>query len=230
MLYLGETGISKLYLGETPIAKAYLGESLVWSATQPLPYDAEVEYLESTGTQWIDTGVYGAYNRGTEIDFAVTSIQSEKGIFGCLGLPRQCLILASDYFRYDLGPGSSYRYPQTTARRVVSYNPSSRAMTDSVYGVVGWDDYYQTEFSETPDTMTIFADKRDGAIVSASRITSMRLYGFRVWDSSGNLLDVIPVRFTNELGQSEGAMYDRVSGQLFRNQGTGDFTIGPDKQ
>lgn len=23
-----------------------------------VPYDAEVEYLESTGTQWIDTGVY----------------------------------------------------------------------------------------------------------------------------------------------------------------------------
>ena len=22
-----------------------------------LPYDAEVEYLESTGTQWIDTGI-----------------------------------------------------------------------------------------------------------------------------------------------------------------------------
>ena len=43
------------------------------------------------------------------------------------------------------------------------------------------------------------------------------------------LIDLIPVRFTNELGQSEGAMYDRVSGQLFRNAGTGDFIIGPDK-
>ena len=196
--------------------------------TPPLPYDAEVEYLESTGTQWIDTGVYGAYNRGTEIDFAVTSIQSEKGIFGCRGFPRQCIILAGDYFRYDLGSGSTYRYEQTTARRVVSYNPSSHVVTDSVYGVFRWDDS-PSEFSETPDTMTIFADKRDGAIVSASRITSMRLYGFRVWDSSGNLLDVIPVRFTNELGESEGAMYDRVSGQLFRNAGTGAFTIGPDK-
>lgn len=41
--------------------------------------------------------------------------------------------------------------------------------------------------------------------------------------------DMIPVRFTNEHGQSEGAMYDRVSGQLFRNVGTGTFTIGPDK-
>ena len=27
-----------------------------WSDKQ-LPYDAEVEYLESTGTQWIDTGI-----------------------------------------------------------------------------------------------------------------------------------------------------------------------------
>lgn len=196
--------------------------------TPPLPYDAEVDYLESTGTQWIDTGVYGAYNRGTEIDFALTSIQSEKGIFGCLGLPRQCIILAGDRLRYDLGSGSTSRYTQTTARRVVSYNPSSHVVTDSVYGVVRWDDPI-SEFSETPDTMTIFADKRDGTIISTSRIANMRLYGFRVWDSSVNLLDFIPVRFTNEQGVSEGAMYDRVSGALFRNVGTGAFTIGPDK-
>lgn len=42
-------------------------------------------------------------------------------------------------------------------------------------------------------------------------------------------VDMIPVRFTNENGISEGAMYDRVSGQLFRNAGTGAFVIGPDK-
>ena len=39
----------------------------------------------------------------------------------------------------------------------------------------------------------------------------------------------IPVRFTNEDGVSEGAMYDKVSGQLLRNAGTGAFIIGPDK-
>ena len=39
----------------------------------------------------------------------------------------------------------------------------------------------------------------------------------------------IPVRFTNEDGVSEGAMYDKVSGQLYRNAGTGAFIIGPDK-
>ena len=44
------------------------------------------------------------------------------------------------------------------------------------------------------------------------------------------VFDAIPVRFTNESSQSEGAMYDRVSGQLFRNAGTGSFVIGPDKE
>ena len=39
----------------------------------------------------------------------------------------------------------------------------------------------------------------------------------------------IPVRFTNEDGVSEGAMYDKVSGKLYRNAGTGAFIIGPNK-
>ena len=50
--------------------------------------------------------------------------------------------------------------------------------------------------------------------------------------SDGGVLvrDMIPVRFTNEAGQPEGAMYDRVSGELFRNQGTEAFIIGPDNR
>lgn len=36
--------------------------------TGKLPYDAEVEYLESTGTQWIDTGVTASNHAGIEID------------------------------------------------------------------------------------------------------------------------------------------------------------------
>lgn len=41
--------------------------------------------------------------------------------------------------------------------------------------------------------------------------------------------DFQPVRFTNEHGISEGAMYNKVSKVVFRNSGTGSFTIGPDK-
>lgn len=56
-----------------------------------------------------------------------------------------------------------------------------------------------------------------------------RVYECKIYDKDVLVRDFIPVRFTNELGQSEGAMYDRVSGQLFRNQGTGAFGYGNDK-
>ena len=39
-----------------------------------LPYDAEVEYLESTGTQWIDTGIVCSIGIGVKVDIAVLEL------------------------------------------------------------------------------------------------------------------------------------------------------------
>lgn len=59
---------------------------------------------------------------------------------------------------------------------------------------------------------------------------SQQISQFTLYDLNGAaLIDLIPVRFMNETGQQEGAMYDKVSKQLFRNKGTGSFIIGPDK-
>lgn len=44
-----------------------------------------------------------------------------------------------------------------------------------------------------------------------------------IWDGDILVLDLIPVRKGNV-----GYMYDRVSGQLFGNQGTGEFVLGKD--
>ena len=57
-----------------------------------------------------------------------------------------------------------------------------------------------------------------------------RIYCLKIEQGGVLVRDFIPVRFTNENGQAEGAMFDRVSGELYRNQGTGAFIIGPDKR
>ena len=57
---------------------------------------------------------------------------------------------------------------------------------------------------------------------------SGKMYWCQIETAAGLVRDFIPVRFTNELGQTEGAMYDKVSGTLFRNQGTGTFRYGND--
>ena len=78
MLNLGSQNVSKLYLGGTAISKAYLGSNLVWTATQPLPYDAEVDWIGATGGQWIDTGLANAANRRIRVRFQKTGSVSEN--------------------------------------------------------------------------------------------------------------------------------------------------------
>ena len=45
-----------------------------------IPYDSEVEYLESSGTQWIDTGVLPTFNMKVEVTFILRNNTST--IFG----------------------------------------------------------------------------------------------------------------------------------------------------
>lgn len=45
------------------------------------PYDAQIEYLESTGTQYIDSLVNGNNNSTVEVDFAYNGT-SVTGLFG----------------------------------------------------------------------------------------------------------------------------------------------------
>jgi len=63
----------------------------------------------------------------------------------------------------------------------------------------------------------------------ALSIKTGRIGFFQIFHNGILLRDFLPVKFSNEQGVSEGAMYDCVSGQLFRNAGTGAFVVGPDK-
>jgi hypothetical protein len=74
-----------------------------------------------------------------------------------------------------------------------------------------------------------------------TNVSHAKIYGFKVWESGILVRDFIPVRFTNELGVSEGAMFDRANPTvgmnpdgsprtdgLYRNRGTGVFSWGDD--
>jgi hypothetical protein len=54
----------------------------------------------------------------------------------------------------------------------------------------------------------------------ASNFSKVRIYRFYIEGK----IDLVPVRIGNV-----GYMYDKVSGKLFGNAGTGNFILGPDK-
>lgn len=196
-----------------------------------LPYDAEVEYLESTGTQWIDTGVTVSSSSHIVVKMSDFSrdgswmfgarrgyLQSAVGIYADVGA-------GVNSFRFAWGgylTSGSFTYT-TIGVGVVTIDISTGRLTITRERIpYTYTELATTQAFTTPVPFSLFMLNNNGAETLGS---IMRIYGAQIDD----VRDMIPVRFTNELGQSEGAMYDRVSGQLFRNQGTGAFIVGPDK-
>ena len=179
-----------------------------------LPYDAEVEYLLSSGTQYIDTLIQPNQDLSVEIKWKNETNQNSKYLFGSGTSTSNCIrayIGESAYWRF--GGGSKSFYTIDTTERTAVMDKTKVVMNGEEYsygGTVG-------TFSSST-TIKLFA----GA--TASSMISTRIYYFKVSQNGTLILDLIPVR-----KDGVGYMYDRVSGQLFGNDGTGAFTIGPDK-
>lgn len=189
-----------------------------------LPYDAEVEYLESTGTQYIDTGVIFKTQPRVVFDWLVTD-GGDKDICGTERADAGCFLIDIYlnnatwlWYRYGtsrISGNASMNKPNVNSRHTM--DAGREVLLDGMQ-ILSLSGTY--DFSTNSQTLLLFRGRT---------YHKARIYSFLVYDNEALVCDFIPVRFTNEQGQSEGAMYDRVSGALFRNAGTGVFIIGPDK-
>lgn len=213
---------SKIMIGSQEAEAIYVGSDLIWSS---LPYDAEIEYLESTGTQWIDTGykhdtastrykmsimltniaanqynsLFGARITHDGREAYYLGVQNNKTSYSCIGGTKvNSLSSLSVNIKYDIEsiPSSGWIINNTL------YNLISSSNEKSIYNCY----LYSLNQSNT-NIENVY----------------MKVYCFQIYEGNNLVLDLIPVR----VGQV-GYMYDKVSGQLFGNQGTGDFILGPD--
>ena len=191
-----------------------------------LPYDAEVEYLESTGTQYIDINVECSIDSAFEIICAPTvTTEQFLGLIGSTANNRFHISLFSG--GYTRGCISIVQEPivssDTDFHRITLDARNKSASVDETNVSI---DYTQNYF---PSGLGFWIFGRYSPNSSYQRKGFLKIKSFMFYDEGISIRGFIPVRFTNENGESEGAMYDRVSGQLFRNAGTGAFIIGPDK-
>ena len=195
----------------------------------PLPYDAEVEYLESTGTQYIDTGVFASLNTSVDIKAQFTELFNVNALIAMdngYGTKESFVLEYYSKFGICLSIGGASPYWRTTTVMTVVtntwYDISAGRASATVNGVRFAREYGSgNPVSFSPlHHLYMFAFGRKGApiIFGKARIAYSKIY-----DNGVLLRDFIPVRVG-----SVGYMYDKVSGQLFRNAGTGAFILGPD--
>jgi hypothetical protein len=228
MFKLGNKSISNLFVGQKAATKAFLGQKLIWQKATGLPYDAEVEYLEGTGTQYIDTGVYSSGGMVRyELDFRPSSAKQQNGVnqgyFGLSNSGSRWFGVAYTTLRsrgVGIGLGQSAIWSGMTAidRYVVAVSASSATVNGEDVGTPG------SVYVSRAGNLYLFAvNCVDVSGVSSVAPQDCRVYGLKIYGSGVLVRDFIPVRVG-----TTGYLYDRVGKQLFGNQGSGNFVVGPD--
>ena len=194
----------------------------------PLPYDAEVECLQSTGTQWIDTGVECTSDCGFSIIGEMLEATTDDSFPVMAGAQlsdwSNWLTIYEGYGSVSIGD-INIVITRSVNKKINAY---LNYMADGKITVETPGPYTTRLYNASSINANIYLFAA-GSIEGVECRSKSRVYSMSVSKGQEVIRDFKPVRFTNELGQTEGAMYDRVSGALFRNAGTGAFVIGPDK-
>ncbi len=215
--------ISSVYVGSTQYNSIYYGSNLIWPINQTLPYDAELEYLESSGTQYINT-TYEVWNHGLSGEIKMQRTGNSTGEKAYVGRS------ASGGFDLYTKSGSGIGL-WIEAERSLDLISSSTYFDKNIHTVqfeIRTDGSSLTVDGDTYTTSHSYSNKSKSGIQLFSHRSYYnsegRIYYCKLWDNGVLVLDLIPVR----VGQV-GYMYDKISGTLFGNSGSGDFILGPDK-
>ena len=188
----------------------------------PDSYDTEIEYIEGNGTQWINCGITPTPNTKIQFKFVNLQVTGDTIIGYNNGLD------TADYRFFNYGNGAYFDVPggSGSGNRITSAN---KIYANTEYELeLG--NYYILNLStntiivqrstqyNTYGNDTIKLNKHHNSI------TKNRFYYVKIYENDVSVFDGIPVR----VGQV-GYLYDKVSGRLFGNQGTGNFILGPDK-
>lgn len=194
----------------------------------------QLEYIESSGTQYIDTGLKLTQDNTVEVEYnyhTASNIATSGRMFGA---------------RYTSSPkrsfslGSNSGYASSTTNTFAQLGNDDRLATNNItigqWGVykISADGFYidgvlQGSFPattfETPFTVKLFAFEQASSSSGTPTVGGGvgRCRRFKVYQGDTLVMDLIPAKNpTNDIG-----MYDLVSGQFFTNQGTGSFVAGP---
>lgn len=191
-------------------------------AGKRLPYDAEIEYLESTGTQWIDTGFIPTSGTSVEIGYKTADAQLNTVLFGrrvAYNNKTYCIWANANgkiRFDYALNTTDNKDGPNSIVGSWVGV--SKRKERNFVNGIEYTPN--ETKTFACDGNAYLFGMNNNG---TADWLVSAQVAYCRIYENGVLVRDFIPVR-----RGTVGYLYDRVTRKLFGNAGTGDFTCGPD--
>ena len=180
-----------------------------------------IEYLESTGTQYIDTGITANQDTSIEIVAQTTADISDATngagfiVYGAASSYNlnafECYIHSSSYeFNYD-GQYAFVATANTDENVTIAHDKNNVTLT---IGETQYTQAFEYQAFTTPYTITLFGINR-GEIIAAKA----KIYSCKIYDNGILVRDFKPALDGNNIP----CLYDEVTSAFFYNAGTGEF-------
>lgn len=199
-------------------------EGSIYERTLPEGY-TELEYLESSGTQYINTGFIPNAQTSMELEFSDFIVKNDYG--APLGARNGD---GSNQFWFFIQTNNSRIYSRWLSSHYdtgYNYIANTKIKTKySKYGLFINDTFYPlvfsgTDFSNLTSTIWLFALNNGGSIQYGS---TMKIHSFKLWDNNKLVRNMMPAQRNSD---SVLGMYDIVNNIFYTNSGTGTFIAGP---
>ena len=189
--------------------------------------ERRVEYLESTGTQYIDTEIKSSGETAFEITFEDNGISTnDRFFFG-----------ASDNndSRFYVGYGwnnsnISFAYGSTINQlKMVGINEKATIKFDTnkeLYINGEKTNISMTAFGSNVLNLYLFIRNTN---VQIKNTTYTKIYSCKIWQNNTLVRDFVPMISTEDGHIGEACLFDTVTNTYFYNQGTGKFTTNLDE-
>lgn len=187
--------------------------------TLPKEY-VEVEYLESTGTQWFDIDVFVDNSLRVELDILYRNI-NDMSPFGFLDEPpsyRFSLYTNSTNIFVGIGKSENQKDYPCTIKIDNRYNIKAFSggvyINDKLYSAIG-----DVDLNINSNHKFRIFGRYSNSTYTKKFIG--RIFFFKVF----NQYDLIPCYRKSD---NKPGMYDLISGEFFTNRGEGEFIVGPE--
>lgn len=190
-----------------------------WELKYAIPAEyTELQYIESTGTQWIDTGIPVKVNTLAKFEYQFTDADYTNYVFG------QVAFIATSIMGYR-----SNRIWWFTPNEISFLDTYKHSVEFSLDGHVYRDGTivaYRGGIFEEPQNLTIllFAELNDESGNTIIKKGRVKIFSFVLKEGATTVRNFIPARRNSD---SVLGMYDTVSDVFLTNSGTGTFTAGP---
>ena len=206
---------------------AAVATSAMLPASAADTYDYRVQYLESSGTQYIDTGIVPSWDTMFTATYEYLSTVSGSANYDMIAGVRTTGAGSTRYYPISLN-GSLLKERYVFSSKVKSKTHLARASHTIVFNdenhhvIVDGDDLgaFTDQLSSSTRTCWLFGANSEG---NEHWYSAARIYECTLVTNGVPARTYIPVVDEN----GEACMFDEVEQKLYRNLGTGSFTAGP---